>query len=175
MLTKQGDRVMPGAFKRTIAEWQARMARGVRPLFVWSHQWTNPDAYLGPITALRETCKGLEVDFEITAETEAAKQVQYLARGLVNQMSFAYSVLDQERAKDDANELNELDLIEAGPTLVGANDSTDLLVLKGASDASLGSTRRPSGATMRSITWRIDESSPWADARLWNGSRHTRF
>jgi HK97 family phage prohead protease len=76
-------------------------ARGIRPPFAWSHQWSDPDAYLGPITGLRETAKGLEVDFEITSPSETAKQVEYLLReGLVTQMSFAYNVWDEQRAKD---------------------------------------------------------------------------
>jgi len=70
----QGDRVLPGAFRRTISEWKSKMARGIRPPFVWSHQWSDPDAYLGPITGLRETAKGLEVDFEITSPSETVKQ-----------------------------------------------------------------------------------------------------
>ncbi len=147
---KQGDRVTPGAFKRTIAEWKAKMAKGLKPPFVWSHQWSDPDAYLGPITGLRETSSGLEVDFEITAETETAKQVQYLLReGLVNQMSFAYEVWDEQRAKDGSNELLELDLIEAGPTLRGANDQTDLLALKNLT------TDLESKATFK--PWQIEE------------------
>jgi HK97 family phage prohead protease len=139
----QGDRVLPGAFRRTISEWKSKMARGIRPPFVWSHQWSDPDAYLGPITGLRETAKGLEVDFDITSPSETAKQVQYLLReGLVTQMSFAYNVWEEDRATDGthANELKALDLIEAGPTLRGANDLTDLVALKTSSTSTTAAT-----------------------------------
>lgn len=128
-----GDRVMPGSFAKSIAQWKEKMARGLRPAYVWSHQWLDPAAFLGPITDLRETAKGLEVDFEITADTPFAKQVAWLlSEGLVNQQSFSYNVIDERTARDGANELVELDFWEAGPCLRGANDQTDLLAMKSA-------------------------------------------
>ena len=52
-----------------------------------------------------------------------------LVERTVKQWSFAYQVI-RERPKDGVNILEELDLIEVGPTLQGANPATRTLVAK---------------------------------------------
>jgi Caudovirus prohead serine protease len=49
----------------------------------------------------------------------------------VRQWSFAYDVIKERTADDGVNELIELDLIEIGPTLKGANPMTDTIDVKG--------------------------------------------
>jgi uncharacterized protein len=123
-----GDRVMPGAFANTIAEWEAS---GDRPPFLWSHQWGDPFAHLGVIDSMRETDRGLEVEATILDDNEFAQQVQKLLdQRRVTQFSFSYDVVRERKAEDGANELHELRLIEAGPCLSGMNPETGLLSRK---------------------------------------------
>src|SRR6266545_2206999 len=82
----QGDRVMPGAFTNSIAEWEAS---GDPLPFIWSHEWANPEAHIGVVTKFTDTPQGLVVDFEITDPTPFAQQVvRLLQQRRVTQMSF---------------------------------------------------------------------------------------
>jgi hypothetical protein len=52
-----------------------------------------------------------------------------LRDGRVTEWSFAYDVVREKRAADGANELLELSIWEAGPTLKGANSETGTLAI----------------------------------------------
>lgn len=125
-----GDRVMPGAFKESLERWKAS---GDRIPVIWSHDWGNPFAHIGsldPAKAL-ETDDGLEVEGEIDLTNAFAAQVHNLMRQrMVKEFSFGYRVEDERPAKDGANELTKLDIIEVGPTLKGANPATELRGVK---------------------------------------------
>jgi HK97 family phage prohead protease len=124
----QGDRVMPGAFTNSIAEWEAS---GDKLPFLWSHDWGDPFAHLGVVTSMWESPRGLEVEAEILDDNPFAKQVQKLLdQRRVVQFSFAYDTVRERMAEDGANELLELKLIECGPCLSGANPYTQLLSRK---------------------------------------------
>lgn len=126
---KMGDRVVEGAFNNTLAEWRAS---GKRLPVIWSHQWGNPDAHIGdadPNLAEEVPGKGLKIVGDVDLDERfSAKVYKLMKRGL--QFSFAYEVIKEKKAKDGANELLELKLIEVGPTLVGANPATELLAIK---------------------------------------------
>ena len=126
----QGDRVVPGAFKRSIAEWREK---GDPLPIIWSHDWGNPNAHIGFADPedIEETDKGLKVKGQIDLDNPFAKQVyRLLKQRRVREMSFAYDIRDEKRGKDGANDLVDLGLIEAGPTLKGANEATELLGVK---------------------------------------------
>ncbi len=128
----QGDRVMPGAFKATIKRMKA--AGSVLPI-VSSHVHDDPRFTIGVASAddLTETDKGLQVKGQLDLENPIAAQVHRLFKsGAWTGWSFGYSVLDQAEGKDGVNELRELDLIEAGPCLKGANPEAQLLEAKSA-------------------------------------------
>lgn len=121
----QGDRVLPGAFADTLAEWQ----RSGDPIpFIWSHMWDNPDAHIGVVTAARETAEGLEVDAQVDLDHPfAARVYTLLAQRRVTQFSFGYYPVDYAWTSDDVRELRRVDLFEVGPTLRGMNDRTRLV------------------------------------------------
>jgi HK97 family phage prohead protease len=124
----QGDRVRRGAFLNSIREWEES---GDKLPFLWSHQWLDPMAHLGVVQSMRETDRGLEVTAEILDDNEFAQQVKRLIeQRRVTQYSFAYDVVRERMMEDGSNELLELKLIEAGPTLSGANPYTDTLSRK---------------------------------------------
>jgi HK97 family phage prohead protease len=128
-----GDVVMPGAFTKTLADWQAK---GDPIPVIWSHDWSDPFSHIGYVTQAEETADGLQVTGQLDLENAKAEQVYRLLKGRrVTQFSFAYDVEDGAPAQKDGRdvfELRQLKLHEVGPTLVGANQETELLAAKAA-------------------------------------------
>jgi hypothetical protein len=124
-----GDRVMPGAFAKSLERY-AELGKAIP--FVWSHQWDNPDAYIGKVVEASETDEGLFVRAELF-DTANAKHIKTLLQsGVVSEFSFAYDIIEQAPGKDGVNELRELHILEAGPTLKGANPATQLVGVRSA-------------------------------------------
>jgi HK97 family phage prohead protease len=124
----QGDRVMPGAFTNTLAKWKAS---GDPIPVIWSHDWADPFAFLGTVAKATDTPEGLVVECDLDKDTEFSRQVlKLLETRRVKNWSFAYDVIDERTAEDGANELRELDILEVGPCLSGANPLTDTLSRK---------------------------------------------
>lgn len=126
-----GDKVMPGAFSKTLAAW-AETGDPI-PIY-WSHQLDDPDMNIGWVNPgdAQETADGLEVlgQLDVPDGSPKAAQVYRLMKGRrVGQFSFAYDVVDAADV-DGVNELRELKLYEVGPTPIGANDQTELLAVK---------------------------------------------
>lgn len=134
----QGDRVLHGAFDDSIVSWQAK---GVPFPIVWSHAYDRPQNIIGSADPfdLVADAKGLRVTAQLDIEANPqAKWVHSLAkRRIATGASFAYDIVKQRKAAD-ANELVRLNLIEAGPCLIGANpeagviDAKDLNLMTGA-------------------------------------------
>ena len=128
----QGDRVMEGAFTNSIDNWKAS---GSPIPVIWSHQWGDPNAHIGSVdpSHIEEIPgKGLKVAGTLDLDDAfAAKVYRLLKTRRVKEFSFAYDVVKEKKNPDDgANELLELNIIEVGPTLKGANPSTELLGVK---------------------------------------------
>jgi len=136
----QGDRVMPGAFEKTLTT--KREKQELIPV-IWSHDWLNPDAHIGFVDpkdavevlgdkkAKNGPTGGLLVKGTIDVHKPFAKQVfDLLKERRVKEWSFAYDIIDESPGDDKANELNELDLIEVGPCLKGANPETYTVAAK---------------------------------------------
>ncbi|WP_160051284.1 HK97 family phage prohead protease [Nocardiopsis sp. FR26] len=133
-----GDKIAPGAFTKTLEEWAA--SKDPIP-FIWSHDWSNPDAHIGVIEEAKETSEGLWIKARVDLEEPFAAKVYRLLKGRrVKQFSFGYEVKEGayvDLKNDDGSysgfyELRELKLFEAGPCLVGANQNTSLGVVKAA-------------------------------------------
>jgi len=138
-----GDKVLPGAFKDTLADWAQR---GDPIPVVWSHRYDDPEYHIGVVTEAEERDEGLWIKAQLDLDEDApkARQVYRLLKGRrVTQFSFSYDVEDGGPAKaagedatddaaDDVYELRKLRLYEVGPTLIGANPATELLGVKGA-------------------------------------------
>lgn len=127
-----GDVVMPGAFADTLAEWAAK---GDPIPVVWSHDWSDPFSHIGTVVKAEESPDGLLVTGQIDTDgNPKAEQVYRLLKGRrVTQFSFAYDILDAgwgEREDGEVYELRKLKLHEVGPTLLGANQETELLAAK---------------------------------------------
>lgn len=127
-----GDRMMPGAFSKTLEDYQSS---GRTIPFVWSHDYDTPESYIGKVTEARETSEGLHVKAELFDTPRAQVVRELLVNRVVSEFSFAYDIVDQQKAADGANELLEVRLLECGPTLRGANPMTRLIDAKAADEA----------------------------------------
>lgn len=124
-----GDRVLKGAFTETLAAWESK---GDPLPVIWSHQWENPEAHIGYVTAAAETDAGLEIKAKLDVERPYAAQVHHLlVNRRVTQFSFGYFAKDTQLVEDPelgtVREIKSLDVFEVGPTLVGMNPATQLL------------------------------------------------
>lgn len=127
-----GDRVVKGAFAKTLQDFKDS---GSPIPMIWSHDWSNPMSHIGSWDAAKavETDEGLELTgtvFINDGNPIADQAYKLMEKQLVREFSFAYDVIQEQSAKDGANELLELALIEAGPTLKGANSETRLVAAK---------------------------------------------
>jgi len=124
-----GDRIVPGAFTKTLDDWSAS---GQPIPFIWSHMHNDLDAYLGDVTEAKETDDGLWVKAQLDMDDpKAAKAFRLIKGGRVRNYSFAYEVEDgapDEKTGDML--LRELKLYEVGPCLIGMNQQTRTLVTK---------------------------------------------
>ena len=122
-----GDRIIPGAFADSLKSYEA--SGKVLPI-VWSHDWSNADSFIGKTLSAIETADGLLVNGAFFNTPKAQHIRELLTQKVVSEFSFAYDVIDQQTAKDGVNELLKLNILEAGPTLKGANPDTQLVSAK---------------------------------------------
>lgn len=130
-----GDVVMPGAFAPDLARWE-KSGNAIPLLF--GHQMNDPDMNIGHVVAAVEDSVGLKVTCQLDLENPKAKQVYRMIKGRrINQMSFAYDVVDgapAQRDGEDVYELRELKLYEVSVVTVGANQETEILAVKRAGE-----------------------------------------
>ncbi|MEU6768516.1 HK97 family phage prohead protease [Streptomyces sp. NPDC046853] len=133
-----GDKIMPGAFGDTLDQWKSS---GNPIPVLWSHMSHDPDYHIGEVLEAEEREEGLWVKARIDLDAPKAAQVYKLLKGRrVTQFSFAYDIEDGGPGKADGEgegadqpfELRKLKLYEVGPTLIGANQATELLDVKSA-------------------------------------------
>jgi HK97 family phage prohead protease len=129
-----GDVVMPGAFTNTLADWKALDA----PIpLLWSHRMDDPDMNIGSVEAAQDD-HGLKVVGTLDMDSPKAAQVYRLLKsGRVQQMSFAYDVIDGAQVTkdgDSAYELRDLKLYEVSVVPIGANQETEILAVKTAAE-----------------------------------------
>jgi len=131
-----GDVVAPGAFANDLARWE----KSGNPIpLLFGHNMSDPDYNIGHVVSAEEDEVGLKVTAQLDLENPKAKQTYRMLKGRrINQMSFAYDVLDGAMVKgddeDDVYELRDLKLYEVSVVTVGANQETEILAVKQAAD-----------------------------------------
>ena len=138
-----GERIKAGAFSNSLERWRA--AGDPIPV-IWTHQWHDLSAYVGTVDpanarelapgdpllpdAVRDL-GGLYVKADLFAgDPDADKIGRLLKTRAIREFSFAFDVVEEGRADDGYNDLTEIDVIEVGPTLKGANPATQLIGAK---------------------------------------------
>lgn len=127
-----GDRVVAGAFAKTLDEWAAK---GDPIPVIWSHEWDDPQSHIGWVedAAERADLGGLWVKmrFDIEENPRARQVARLLKQRRVTQFSFGYYARDFRMVTDPdgtpVRELLDIELFEVGPTLLGMNPATQLL------------------------------------------------
>jgi len=126
-----GDVVRKGAFERTLREWAERDAK--LPL-LWGHDFYDPFSNIGHVEEAKEDDHGLWVEGVIDLENPKGAQVYRLIKGgRVDQMSFAFDTVQSRRGTVDGvdvNELLDLTLYEVSVVPLGANQETEILLVK---------------------------------------------
>ena len=138
-----GDIVVKGAFANTLADWEA--SGNLIPL-LFGHNMTDPDYNIGHVVSAEEDEIGLKVTAQLDLENPKARQTYRMIKGRrINQMSFAYDVVDGQYVKgnnpdddedptDEVYEIRKLKLYEVSVVTVGANQETEILAVKQAAD-----------------------------------------
>lgn len=136
-----GDIVERGAFANTLKEWA--QADSQLPV-LWGHDMSSPFSNIGHVVEAVEDEKGLRVTAQLDLADKTAEQVYRLLMGKrVNQMSFAYDVLNApEQNEAGANLLKELKLYEVSVVPIGANQETEVLAVKTAVDVLTATTAK---------------------------------
>lgn len=134
-IDRAGDRIVPGAFAKSIERWQAS---GKSVPLHWNHQG-EPEDIIGAIdpATMEETELGLKVAGKVDLDgSEKGREAWRSMKAGTMSLSFGYMVVSEKQA-DDANELHELDLFEISVVPGPANADTRFLSLKSMSDDQL--------------------------------------
>jgi HK97 family phage prohead protease len=128
-----GEIVMPGAFAKSLGEWAAS---GDPIPCLYSHDLSDPFSNIGQVIEAKETEDGLWVKVQLDLDNPKALQTFKLLKGRrMREFSFGFKVRQAAQGQRDGKsvvELNELELLEVSPTLIGANPKTELLGVKAA-------------------------------------------
>jgi Escherichia/Staphylococcus phage prohead protease len=130
---REGERILPGAFASTIANWQAS---GKRLPLHWNHGSAAADVigYVDP-ASMRETDEGLLVRGQLDLEDSAVAREAW--RSMKNDaigLSFGYLVTAERTAGDGTRELVALDLFEISLTPSPVNAETRIVSMKSLSE-----------------------------------------
>nr|WP_300338817.1 HK97 family phage prohead protease [Actinomyces sp.] len=134
-----GDVVAKGAFARTLKEWEAK---GQPIPVLWSHDMSDPFAFIGTVDEATEDEHGLKVAVSLDLDNPKAAQVhRLLRRGAVAQMSFAFDVAEDATVTLEdgrkARELRDVSLYEVSVVPLGANQDTSIDDVKTAAETHL--------------------------------------
>ena len=126
-----GDVIRKGAFKETLDEW-AKSGNQI-PL-LYGHDFRDPFANIGAVTEAVEDDHGLKITAKLDLDNDKAAQVfRLLKEKRLNQMSFAFDVVEGGELKIDDNwcfEIRKVRLHEVSVVPIGANQETEVLDVK---------------------------------------------
>lgn len=118
-LDKGRDRVAPGAFKRSLKEYETK---GRLPKMLWSHDARRPP--IGEWTSMAEDEHGLKVEGRLFMSNPFARDEVYpaLKAKAIDQMSIGYSTVTETwNDKERSRTLVDVDLYEVSPVVFAMN------------------------------------------------------
>lgn len=133
VVDRHGEIIDKGAFTDTLAEW-ASSGRNIPT--IWSHQWTDPESFIGEYIGAEETEAGLELRGRLDVEDNprAARVYDLMRKGRVVEFSIGGGIRDWElieRSDEDPEfHITSIELWEAGPCFKGVNPGTELQSVK---------------------------------------------
>lgn len=129
-----GDIIKPGAFARTLREWESKAAEGLSIPLLFAHDTYEPTHNIGKVVEAYEDAKGLFIRAEFDADNETAQYARKLVQeGRLSKFSFAYGIKDAGEIKENgrwAFELRDLDLYEVSLVQIPANQNAVVTGIK---------------------------------------------
>lgn len=126
-----GDVMIKGAFAETLAEYKDA---GDSVPFMWSHESSDPFAYVGELTDTKETDEGLEFEAKFDMDNPTAAQVYRLLKGRrLREFSFGFIPRETEQTERDGEpvrEVKSVELLEVSVVHVGANRATRVVEVR---------------------------------------------
>lgn len=121
-----GDIIAPGAFAKTLADWNKRKAL---PPMLWQH---NTDEPIGVWTSMSEDSTGLKVAGELLIDdVPQAKIARALAaKGVVRGLSIGYRTRDSDIMKTGARLIKAADLYELSMVTIPMQPAAGLTSIK---------------------------------------------
>jgi len=124
-----GDIMMPGAFKRSIADWGPEGKQRIKHLM--NHR---PDQPLGRITVLKEDNYGLYYESDLVKTTFGMDFIKMAEGGIITEHSIGFNTLTETKGAL-GNEIKDVKLFEGSSlTAWGANMDTPFLGFKSEMD-----------------------------------------
>jgi HK97 family phage prohead protease len=128
-IDSDGDRIMPGAFSKTIKENGPEATQLIKHLL--DHKRDNA---IGKLQVLKEDSVGVYYESKAGRHTAGRDFLMMAEDGIINQHSFGYEVI-KELKKADANDLLEIRMHEGSSIqFLGANRNTPVTGVKSESD-----------------------------------------
>ena len=146
-----GDRIVPGAFSKTIDHWRGS---GKSIPLHWNHQG-EPEDIIGSVdpSQTEETKDGLKVVGKLDLSGAKAKEAWRAMKTGSMSLSFGYLVTSEKQAKDGVNDLLEIDLFEVSVVPGPANADTRFLSMKSIAEMELPEVRE----ALTQLQKRLDE------------------
>lgn len=129
LVPSYNERVMPGAFTRTLAE---RAARGDRLAILWAH---DPREVIGVATSLVEDDYGLRVEGRLILDIARARDADTLIREGINSLSIGFYPVKWTR--NDAGEylIEDAELVEFSVVYAGASPRAKITEIRHLGDS----------------------------------------
>jgi HK97 family phage prohead protease len=130
-----GDRIVRGAFRKTLSDWKA--SKGRKPIFLMDqHDYWSIRSVLGKLVSAEETDAGLETEWSVIEGADGDEAMRRIRGGFITGMSIGYSAVKWETEKVAGGEewdvirvLKEVKLYEVSlviwPMNEGARVDTD--------------------------------------------------
>ena len=165
----QWDRILPGAFKESIAEFQA--GRKI-PLLDQHRRGSFRDVY-GTVVHAEETRKGLWTRFRVVQSQDGAELMARIREGAIDALSIGFSDVRFDEDEEDGGRLiHSLKWMETSAVIWPANQSSRIGVAKVRAHAGTVGTapddphRLAVEASVRRLHRKVEEANEerWRDA-----------
>jgi HK97 family phage prohead protease len=103
-----GDKVVPGAYKDTLALWKRQ---GYAIPLVDQHNYSSVRNVLGKMVHAEETSRGLRSRFRVVDSPDGHELLARLREGMIDALSIGYSALDSEDTQQDGRKIRLLKAI----------------------------------------------------------------
>lgn len=98
-----GDRIVQGAFRKTLDDW--RSSNGRKPIFLLDqHNYYSIRSVLGRLVDAKETDAGLETEWEVIDGADGDEAMRRLKGGFITGLSIGYSAVKWETERPEGAE-----------------------------------------------------------------------